>query len=341
MAIKKSVFGSKAERNYYDKLARTWGDKYNIWHNLPYLNVFDTKSIVDLDDYMSQVSLGVLGYQESIKSSSVKFLIISEKDKNILKKTSIDYTVCNQQDEPILCIEFDGMGEGFNTGLHYHVQRKYGVPEYRKPWMELKLKVAHGSYVPYIVVGSKQFNDLHEEAKLTTVDALIGKVIAHQEFDKMKDNLERNPAQELGISEEEYNSLSDSEHHELVQDWILGREIEAELKHNPVQEKIAYLQYELSACNYHSEWEYSPASEKNISHQERIKRVQEAVWTIVTTHVKSSDPTLEEERATVELPNFKIPHVGMPEIIAEEIATLVALLRMKAQKNSLQGNLSW
>jgi hypothetical protein len=31
----------------------------------------------------------------------------------------------------------------------------------------------------------------------------------------------------------------------------------------------------------------------------------------------------------------------MPEIIAEEIATLVALLRMKAQKNSLQGNLSW
>jgi hypothetical protein len=334
MALKKSVFASKAERQNYQQLARTWGDKYNIWHNLPYLNVFDTNSIVDLDDYMSHVSLAVLGYQESIKSSSVKFLTISEKDKNILKKTSIDYTVCNKQDEPILCIEFDGLGEGFNTGLQYHAQRKYGVPEHRKPWMELKLKVAHGSYVPYIVVGSKQFDNFHEEAKLTTVDALIGKVIAHQEFDKRKKNLERNPVQELEISEEEYNSLSDLEHDELIQNWILVTEIEADLKYNPVQEKITYLKHELSAWNYHSKWEYLPPIDKNISHQEKIERVREALWTIVTTNVKSSDPTLEDESATVWLPNFQIPHLGMPEIIAEEIAKLVALLRMKNHKNS-------
>ncbi|WP_310410315.1 hypothetical protein [Chamaesiphon sp. OTE_8_metabat_110] len=114
MGINKSVFASKAERSHYEKLSRNWGSKYNIWHNLPYLNVFNVNNIIDVDDYMSRVSLAALGYNESIKTSPVKLLAVSDKDKNILKKTSIDYTVCNQNDEPILCIEFDGLGEGFN-----------------------------------------------------------------------------------------------------------------------------------------------------------------------------------------------------------------------------------
>lgn len=101
MGINKSVFASKAERSHYEKLSIIWGDKYNIWHNLPYLNVFNANNIIDVDDYMSRVSLAVLGYNESIKTSSIKLLTISDKNKNILKKTSIDYTVCNQNDEPI------------------------------------------------------------------------------------------------------------------------------------------------------------------------------------------------------------------------------------------------
>lgn len=334
MGINKSVFASRAERNHYEKLERTWGNKYNIWHNLPYLNVFNVNNIVDINDYMSRVSLAIIGYNESIKSSSTKLLTISDKDKNILKKTSIDYTVCNQNDEPILCIEFDGLGEGFNTSSQYYAQRQSNVPEYRKPWMELKLRVAHGSYVPYIVVGSKQFNDLHEEVKLTTVDALIGNILAHQEFDRRKKNLEQNPAQELGISEEDYYDLSDSEQHELIQDWVFGTEIEAELEHNPVQQKIALLEAELSAWNYHSKWDYSPPISENISQQERIEKTQEALWVIVKTHVKSSHPLLKDEQITIWLPNFQIPHVGMPETIAEEIAELVALLKMKAKKSS-------
>lgn len=309
------------------------GGKYNIWHNLPYLNVFNVNNIIDIDDYLSRVSLAVIGYNESIKTSSVKLLAISDKDKNILKKTSIDYTVCNQNDEPILCIEFDGLGEGFNTSSQYHSQKQYGVPEYRKPWMELKLKVAHGSYIPYLVVGSKQFNDLYQEVKLTTVDALIGKILAHQEFDRRKRNLELNPAQELGMLEEDYYNLSDLEQHELIQNWVFSTEIETELDRNPLQQKIALLNAELLAWKYHSKWDYLPPIDENISQQARIEKIRESLWIIVTTHIKSSDPSLKEEQTTICLPNFQVPHLGMSEIIAEEIAELVALLKMKAQKS--------
>lgn len=334
MGINKSVFASMAERSHYEKLKRTWGNQYNIWHNLPYLNVFNVNHIVDIEDYMSRISLAVQGYHKSIESSSIKLLTISDKDKNILKKTSIDYTVCNRNDEPILCIEFDGMGEGFNTSHKYYARDQYGVPEYRRPWMELKLKVAHGSYVPYIVVGSKQFNDLHEEVKLTTVDALIGNILAHQEFDRRINHLEQNPAQELGIPEKDYYDLSDSQHKELIQDWVFATEIETELENNPVKQKIALLQVELSALNYHSKWDYSPPIDKNISQQKRIEKIQEALWVIVKTHIKSSDPSLKDEQITIWLPNFQIPHVGMAETIAEDIALLVALLKMKAQKSN-------
>ncbi|MBD2252705.1 hypothetical protein [Nostoc parmelioides] len=333
MGVKNSVFASKSERYfYYDKLQRTWGHKYNIWHNLPYLNIFTTDNIIDISDYTSRVCLAVLGYGESIKSSFVKLISISEKEKNILKKTSIDYTICNQKDEPILCIEFDGLGEGFNTSLEYHTQ-KNGVPKYRKPWMELKLKVAHGSYIPYFVVGSKQFNELHEEAKLTAVDAIIGKVMAHQEFDRRKKKLETNPATELGISEEEYEKLFDWEQHELIQDWVFSTEIETDFEYNPIQKQLALLQKELSAWKTSSEWNYIPAIEANISQKERIRKTQEAIWVIVTTYTQSSNPYLKAEQATIRLPNFQIPHLGMPEIIAEEMAELIALLKMKSQNS--------
>ncbi|WP_310418019.1 hypothetical protein [Chamaesiphon sp. OTE_8_metabat_110] len=199
--------------------------------------------------------------------------------------------------------------------------------------MELKLKVAHGSYIPYIVVGSKQFNDLDREVKLTTVDALIGKILAHQEFDRRKRNLEQNPAQELGMLEEDYCDLSDLEQHELLQGWVFGTEIETELEHNPLQQKIALLKAELSAQKYNSKWDYLPPIDENISQQERIEKIRQSLWVIVTTHIKSSDPSLKEEPITICLPNFQVPHLGMSEIIAEEIAELVALLKMKAQKN--------
>ncbi len=40
MGVKDTVFGSRAERANYQKLQSRWGDLYDLWHNIPFLNIF-------------------------------------------------------------------------------------------------------------------------------------------------------------------------------------------------------------------------------------------------------------------------------------------------------------
>src|SRR5215472_13909843 len=102
MGAKKSVFASKAERANYGKLSRQWGEGYHIYHNLPFLHVFDTDSLTDVSNW------------------DLKPIHLTDTQLQRLKKTSIDYTLCDQDDCPILCIEFDGLKDGFNVGNRYY-----------------------------------------------------------------------------------------------------------------------------------------------------------------------------------------------------------------------------
>ena len=58
---------------------------------------------------------------------------------NQLKKTSIDYVLCDMNDKPLVAIDFDGMGEGFNVGTTYHPT--YPTDVWREHIITLKLKV--------------------------------------------------------------------------------------------------------------------------------------------------------------------------------------------------------
>ena len=40
MNVKKSVFGSNSEKSVYKHLKSVWENEYNIYHNLPYANIF-------------------------------------------------------------------------------------------------------------------------------------------------------------------------------------------------------------------------------------------------------------------------------------------------------------
>lgn len=207
MAVKDSVFASKSERRNYYKLARTWGDKYSIHHNLPFLNIFTTSNLIDsFTDWQNP-----------------KRIAISNIELAKLKKTSIDFTLCDENDKPILCIEFDGWQEGYNVGATYYPQQ---IPEYStsfSPWRqeitELKLRVALGSRFPFFVVGSKYFNDISPETKLTIVDGIIGDVITGQAVnEQIRKGFD---PEEVGISQEEFDGFSDEEQHEIIQNWVL------------------------------------------------------------------------------------------------------------------------
>src|SRR5690349_21683429 len=94
MGVKSRVFGSSQERDNYYKLRRQWGVSHNIYHNLPFLNVF---SIAGMD--------------------------LGDLEANRLKKTSIDFTLCDTSDSPLVCVEFDGLYDGINIGSEYHPAR--------------------------------------------------------------------------------------------------------------------------------------------------------------------------------------------------------------------------
>ena len=119
MGTNKQVFGSGAERSNYYKLSRQWGSAYRIYHNLPFLNVFNTKGLLNAKKLGSWSAL--------LDPNEPEHLTIGDIDSQRLKKTSIDYTLCDTNDRPLLCIEFDGMKDGYNVGTEYRFDGPHRV----------------------------------------------------------------------------------------------------------------------------------------------------------------------------------------------------------------------
>lgn len=162
--IRKKVFGSFPERENYYKLSQQWGSKYRIYHNLPFLMVFD------------------------INTDSTKF---SAKEIDFLKKTSIDYTICDYSDQPLICFEFDGIQQGVSLGTKYYSTNSFNIDPMRKKKLELKLKIAEQSLFPFFIVSSKEFNNLSKHIKLSIVDVIIGQVLALYAIKKINNSSER------------------------------------------------------------------------------------------------------------------------------------------------------
>lgn len=76
MGVRETVFGSKEENKYYTKLQKTWGEKLNIYHNVPFLNVFTAKDeLVDENHHKFKISedeYDKLKKQVSISSFAIK-----------------------------------------------------------------------------------------------------------------------------------------------------------------------------------------------------------------------------------------------------------------------------
>ena len=72
MGVRKSVFASKAKRKAFGHLSRNWGERYCLYHNLPFLNVFDTGNLIEWT------------------GSSLRQITVDQIELSRLKKTSID-----------------------------------------------------------------------------------------------------------------------------------------------------------------------------------------------------------------------------------------------------------
>ena len=74
MGVRNIVFGSKEERKYFKKLMNTWGDKLNIYHNLPFLNVFTGKETLIDSDNLTTFELDDHDYELLKKTISLRNL---------------------------------------------------------------------------------------------------------------------------------------------------------------------------------------------------------------------------------------------------------------------------
>jgi hypothetical protein len=309
MGVKKHVFGSNAEREVWAKLRRRWGDKYSIYPNLPFLNVVDAKPLLN-------------------GSGNRR---ITEQEFNWLKKTSIDFTLCDEHDAPLVCVEFDGMQDGFNTGI------KYRAADPTDPWrdtiLSLKLKVAHGFKFPFFVVGSKEFRDISEAMQVCIVDTIIGDVLAGNAIAERASQFD--PA-DIGMTSEEFERISPDDQYELVQDWFIGVEADADVTYNPVFAAVGNLWEELTPrlgpMRSFKRFVHQPSLDDAQTPRERYERMEKAI--LHGAECTLTTQQYGEVTGTVWLPNFKTPGFSeygfLPELA--ELAALEAVRRRAAAR---------
>lgn len=296
MGVKQTVFGSKEEKKYFRKLQKTWGEKLNIYHNMPFLNVFTAR------DELIDVSGNIFK--------------ISEEEYEKLKRTSIDFVICDKKDKPIACIEFDGLLQGFNVGTNYIISEGKTEKKGRRDFLELKLRVAHGSLFPYFILGSEQFKGLSGSVYLTIADALIGEVLSTQErINGINSGF--NPS-DYEHSDEEFESFDEEQKIGIIEDWCLNIEIEADYNNNPVFQKVAELMRKTKSTGHRITF---------LNENER----DSTIWTWVECEV--TNRKYGNASAKVYLPNFNTPSCYFTTHIAIEIAQLLALSQIKERKN--------
>lgn len=291
MGVRKSVFGSDKERHCYQQLVNTWGKNYHLFHNLPFLNVFSCKTDL-FDENLTPYRL-------------------SEQDYGHLKKASIDFTLCDKRDKPLVCVEFDGMQDGFNIGTTYSLPNGTIGKKGRRAMIELKLRIAHGFIFPYFVFGSEEFRNISDSLRLTIADGLIGEVMSLCAVNK-RVNKGFDPRQ-CGFTEDEFSDLSSEQQSEVLGDWLSMIEIDSDCKYNPVVQEVMRLSMELNEIGHG--WTF-------LNEESRDPKQ----WAWVECKATSSHGT---KSAKVCLPNYKTPFCHYSIHVAMEIAHLMALEQLR------------
>lgn len=305
MALRETVFGSKSEERVFEHLKSVWNDKFNLFHNLPFAQIFDINTI-DLNKYVHDLSFW----------------------KRTLLMSSVDYVVCDEQNKPLICIEFDGLCRGYNKGITYFQDNEN---KWRKRKLELKLKIAKDHDFPFYIVSYEETDLLSKKSKynsnylnLAVVDAIIGQTMKHYLLsEKVNEYLD---------SYEDYlNSLKEYEQDEFIQECVIDAEVDLELKWDPIAIRAAKLEGILHKKGLTSLHGYKfiekpeTPNTKGLHDYEGIKQRVEALkkvkWQGCEVHWETPDGTIVREAW---IRNFEGTSAS-PLIIIQNIADLLTL----------------
>ena len=199
MSVKPSVFGSRSEEQGFRSIEHTWGDSYRIFPQFPFSALFES------DDEKRGTS-------------------------NFFYKTSVDYLLATKEGQPILAIDFDGMGRGFNKSEEYIQVEKTPRDPQRKVKFDFKLKIANRNDFPYYIVSSEEFKHIDRAVRLTIVDGLIGSALAQEHFNKHIQLL-------VDEHSERIAELFDWKRQPYIDYLVCQQEVESNLECNPIVQK--------------------------------------------------------------------------------------------------------
>lgn len=137
--------------------------------------------------------------------------------------------LCTNKGRPILAIDFDGLGGGFDRDGEY-VQVEATPDRFRKSKFDIKLRFSQQNGFPYHVVSSEEFRSLANGIELTVVDGIIGSTIAKKQFLDLAPSFLEEHADEIETQPHWYKS-------EYIQDLLMGLEMDCDAEHSKIFRK--------------------------------------------------------------------------------------------------------
>ncbi|MBA7533708.1 hypothetical protein ES705_25951 [subsurface metagenome] len=294
MSLKQKIFSGFHEEQLFQHINSRWSDNFNVYPELPFSKIFDISS-----------------------------LRVNKKERDFLLKTNIDYTICDEQNRPLMSIEFDGWSHGYNRGSEY-IQIKQDPLRKRK--LELKLRIASEHNYPFYIIAHKEKGFISEKIHLTVIDGIIGQTVA-----KMK--LQEKIEEQIEFRQDLLESLNEIERHEYIQDVVISTEVELELKWDPIANMAAEIEHILFEQNIPVATSFKPLSKpelpeiRDIFDLEELKKRFKA-WEEIKWH--GYEVTCETRKGKVTEKAWVRNFEGMwasPLIISKNIAELLALYR--------------
>lgn len=167
--------------------------------------------------------------------SNIPFSVLFEPEpewqdtSNFFFKTSIDYVLCTDAGKPLIAVDFDGLGGGFDKDGRYLQVNETSDPQ-RKLKFDFKLRYAEQHDFPYHVVASPEFDEIDQDIALTLVDGIIGHELARSDFQERATSV-------LEAHSEKIEDLDSDFKGDYIQSLLNGVETETLFEHDPITRK--------------------------------------------------------------------------------------------------------
>ena len=195
-----SILFSRKESLVLKSLEQRWAPQFRVYPNLP------LSAVLDVDTQT-----------------------LDQREKAFFYKTSVDYTICKASCEPVLCIELDGIGDGYEASGVYTSSVEYLTDDARekREWMlNFKLRVCNEGGLPLIIVNLNDVSKLRGE-ELSLLDIFVSDILITQRECELRNE---------GISEviREHGEITEEE----LETIDIGAGIDAEREFDIVEHRL-------------------------------------------------------------------------------------------------------